>query len=259
MEPLLATLLSLAHTELLDYAPFAQQRAAPGSEANKASASPPGYGLKPPALLTPLTHLPAGKGYVCGDRSFANAIIIGGRSRLAATIPRCRSSTRLPVSGSFIIIMYAKYYNTPFAICRLSSRPGGDLSALLQRADRLLVLEDQLRRVMPAHLRQGWRLASYKHGILALHCDNAAVATRLRLQQAGVLTRLKNSSDFHALQQFSIKVRPRYFKAETKRTARPISADVRSQILETAASIGDQALRTALQRLASTATREKGD
>ncbi len=159
--------------------------------------------------------------------------------------------------------MYAKYYNTPFAICRLSSRPGGDLKALLQRADRLLVLEEQLRRVMPAHLRQGWRLASYEHGLLALHCDNAAVATRLRLQQAGILTRLKSSPDFHALQQFGIKVRPRYFRAEKKRTARPISADVRSQILETAESIDDKELRTAMQRLASsaggTATEEKGD
>ncbi len=154
--------------------------------------------------------------------------------------------------------MYAKYYNTPSDICRLSSKPGNDLKTLLKRADKLLALESRLLLAMPEQFRKGWRLASYKGGALALQCDNAAVATRLRLQQASILNMLKNEPNFRELTRITVKVQPRHHTPDIKRKARPISREAKSQLLESAEGIDDSALRSAIQRLAG-ASGNKGE
>lgn len=79
------------------------------------------------------------------------------------------------------------------------------LARLQDHAARLLRLQGQIGKLLPAGMREGVRVANYEDGILTLHVVSPAMASRLKLSQESLRQDLMGLNE--AVLGIKIKVR----------------------------------------------------
>lgn len=133
----------------------------------------------------------------------------------------------------------------------LAAGAGNDLSDLLRHARRMEHLSALVRRHLGAPLGDHCRAANLREGILLLHADASAWATRLRYELPGLLEFLRQRGQ-PELRSIRVKVAPPdWAPAAAPPLARPRLSAAASELLRgVAGTIQDPGIRDALLRLA---------
>ncbi|MDR5868352.1 DUF721 domain-containing protein [Halomonas koreensis] len=132
----------------------------------------------------------------------------------------------------------------------------GELGELMRRARLIDRAQAHLREQLPAELAEHLFVGGYRRGRLTVITDRAAWLTRLRYEQARLLSLLHELPGFEAVTGFDFKVRPvRPPKAPVRQTRR-LPARAADELSSCADDVDDPRLKRALERLASHAERE---
>lgn len=122
---------------------------------------------------------------------------------------------------------------------------------LCAHADFLGNLQTRLGHFLEPPLNSHFIVANCINGILVLHADSAAWATKLRYNTPAILAYMQNTCDLPALKTIRIKVIPASKRTQDT-TVKPlsISSVSASFINQVAASMPDDELRLSLLKLA---------
>ncbi|UYG08885.1 DUF721 domain-containing protein [Halomonas sp. M4R1S46] len=132
----------------------------------------------------------------------------------------------------------------------------GELGTLMRMARLIERAQQHLRDHLPAELAEHLFVGGFHDGRLTVITDRAVWLTRLRYEQAQLLSRLHELPGFEAVSGFDFKVRPvRPPKAPVRQTRR-LPARAADELSSCAADVDDPRLRRALERLASHAEQE---
>ena len=129
-----------------------------------------------------------------------------------------------------------------------------DVNSLAENASQLLELNHILQAALPTRLASFCTLRSYRNGSMVLEATTGSAATQLRFLQPQLITKLKKSTHFRALQSLVIKVaeQPAKLDRQYTRNIPPVSPENRQIIRDTAAGIDDEALSASMINLADT-------
>lgn len=120
------------------------------------------------------------------------------------------------------------------------------LARLTARAQQLLQLDRQFRKLLPPALAAGCHAVRIEGGELLIFADNGLIAARLRILAPGLLPRLAE----RGYPATSVKVRVMLRLETPPREKRlTISASALDRIEEAAASVRDPGIGAALARL----------
>ncbi|MGE0482801.1 MAG: DciA family protein [Gammaproteobacteria bacterium] len=127
----------------------------------------------------------------------------------------------------------------------------GHLKQLTARAARIVELERVLQSHLPPALVGHVRLGPIDNGSLVLFASSPVWASKLRFVTPQLLADLPTAAEFSTVRSIRVRVRSREENNQPHRTERPrmgqsAGRDIRAQ----AATIGDERLREALERLA---------
>lgn len=136
----------------------------------------------------------------------------------------------------------------------LPDRLRGALSARVDEDSRLRhAWHARVAEPLASHVRP----VRYAAGLLFVHVDTAAWASRLRHERPAVMTALRGSAFFRDLADLRFRVVPRgsstppaAARADTAPQPTRLSGRAAEEIGRTAATVTDPALRAALERLA---------
>lgn len=131
--------------------------------------------------------------------------------------------------------------------------PGGLARAVSRHADEAGRLKNAWHSNIPDPLASRTHPVRYDAGVLFVHADTPAWLSRLRQQQAGLMTLLRRDPTLRDLTEIRMRVVPRDVasrQAVTKRAPSRLSATAAAQIERSADGIADAGLRDALKRLA---------
>lgn len=143
----------------------------------------------------------------------------------------------------------------PVAVSRLLS--GSSVPRLLDHARVLADLEKRLQSLLPEPLGTHCRVLNLRDHTLTLAADSSAWAARLRYQTRILLQQLARSPSVTVRTiQVRILPTPRPEPEKPKRNAR-LSSDNARLLRQTAESLADPALRSALLKVATRAGKAK--
>ncbi len=133
-------------------------------------------------------------------------------------------------------------------------RRNKDVMSLTENASQLLELNHIFKQMLPDKLANFCQIRSYRNGSMVLETSTGSAATQLRFMQPQLLTKLKKSTQFSAVQTITIKIAEQPIKMDRgyTRATNPVSLENRQAIREAAASITDDALAESMNRLADT-------
>ncbi|PVZ16127.1 MULTISPECIES: DciA family protein [unclassified Pseudomonas] len=134
-------------------------------------------------------------------------------------------------------------------------REARPLKALFNQTLRITQLQRLLDSQLQPAARAHCRLASWREGTLLLIVTDSHWATRLRYQQRRLLRDLQAIPEFAGLSRVLFKVRPPTTQAQVAGSSSALSANAAESLQDTAEGITNPALRAALERLASRATK----
>ncbi|RTR06042.1 DUF721 domain-containing protein [Halomonas nitroreducens] len=127
----------------------------------------------------------------------------------------------------------------------------GELGTLMRMARLIERAQQHLRDHLPTELADHLFVGGFHDGRLTIITDRAVWLTRLRYEQARLLSLLHELPGFEAVNGFDFKVRPvRPPKAPLRQTRR-LPARAADELSSCAADVEDPRLRRALERLAS--------
>lgn len=130
-------------------------------------------------------------------------------------------------------------------------------SALSSRMDEDSRLQHAWRTCVSGPLASHARPVRYTAGLLFIHADTPAWASRLRHQQASLIATLRRAEEFRDLAALRFRVVPRASPGQAIAAAesRPsrLSAEAAKAVAQTASTINDPVLRAALERLSRSA------
>lgn len=127
---------------------------------------------------------------------------------------------------------------------------------LMAHARLLLKLSRRFEAVAPAGLRYSAHVANFKSGIIVIHTDNGAVASKIRQMSQRLCDELsKGGQECNGME---VKVQPRQIPYQsTSSTQKPLSARACGVLKTTTDSLPPGPLRQALETLLQrAATRE---
>jgi hypothetical protein len=127
---------------------------------------------------------------------------------------------------------------------------------VLAHARLLVRLADIHQEITPPHLAHASRVANYKSGVLVIHADSGAVATKLRQMAPTLATALtKRGLECSGVQ---VKVHARQDHAPTRApTQKPLSARTSQELAALSESLPASPLRHALENLLSHSARRE--
>jgi hypothetical protein len=138
--------------------------------------------------------------------------------------------------------------------------PGGVLHKLLRTATLRDAWTAQLRALLPEDVAPHCEVANIQNGILILHCENAAWATKLRFHVPTLPSRLRQLADFVSVQDIRVRVAPNLTHAagtleapaDSKSPAdfAPPKPPDASSLRDLAETLEEGSLKAALERLA---------
>ncbi len=124
------------------------------------------------------------------------------------------------------------------------------MTRLAAHARRLLTLQRCLESAAPAALARHCRVANYKLGVVVIHADNGAVATKLRQVAASLGDEFRKRGP--QVTEIRVRVQPRmgYGESMPSPIGNTISQRSKHRISALADDLpGDSPLKSALQRL----------
>lgn len=124
------------------------------------------------------------------------------------------------------------------------------LRRLVQRAQQLEQLQQQLNQCLQPAARAHCHLAAYQNNTLTLIVTDGLWATRLRYQQKRLLAQLQQLPEFSQVARLQFKVRPPLLPGKAATRNINFSEQTGEIIQASAAAISDPVLREALERLA---------
>jgi len=125
----------------------------------------------------------------------------------------------------------------------------GRLATLYLRSSELRILHEKLKAKLLPPLCDHFILANIDRNILTVHTDSPAWAARLRFKTADILCHARKLCAPNCPHTIRIKVVPPVSLPKTAKRTITLSSDNARLILDTANSISDPVLRTALIRL----------
>lgn len=131
--------------------------------------------------------------------------------------------------------------------------PGNLTSELNQRLDEGLRLQQAWVASVAGPLASNSRPVRYAAGLLYIHVDTPAWASRLRHQQASLISTLRRHPALRELKELRVRVAPpgsTEFAAPAARPPSRLSAKAAQVIKGSTSSIADPELRAAFERLA---------
>jgi hypothetical protein len=138
----------------------------------------------------------------------------------------------------------------PIRFARLLESRSGRLSPLLERVRLLQRAEHLLRETLGVDLGAHCRAGGLTGGRLVLLADSPVWATRIRYAVPALLERLEGEGDI-PVREIQVRVgRASIAREPASRRARPLGEETARNLRETAEAVGDEALRSALLRLA---------
>lgn len=127
---------------------------------------------------------------------------------------------------------------------------------LMAHAKLLMRLSRKFEKIAPAGLACSARVANYKSGVLVVHADNGAVATKLR--QLGQRLCSELSKGGPQCNVMEVKVQPRQTLDQSRTsTQKPLSARTFGTLRATADRLPMGELRNALQQLLERSARQE--
>lgn len=124
------------------------------------------------------------------------------------------------------------------------------LSKLSQRAQQLNQLNYILQQVMPPQFSAHCHLANVSEQTIIIHTDNANYASLLRFQAATLCKALSEHLP-SPVSKLDVKVRPKVTLSEqTNSSSLSLSDDAATSLQQTADSLEEGPLKTALNKLA---------
>jgi hypothetical protein len=136
-------------------------------------------------------------------------------------------------------------------VCKQNSQ----LSKISQRAQKLNHLNFILQQVMPPQFSAHCMLANINNHIIIVHTDNASYASLLRFQAATLCKAISQHTPQNVT-KLEVKVKPSFQTIQPSQ-APPISlpSNAANALNQTASSLDDGPLKTALQKLAQRSTK----
>ncbi|NOY61798.1 MAG: DUF721 domain-containing protein [Gammaproteobacteria bacterium] len=140
--------------------------------------------------------------------------------------------------------------NYPKSLKSLMSDRSGTLNTLIQRAQSLQQMTEALHLCLPTPAHAHCVAANYQKRTLILLCDTPAWTSKIRYHSPVILKHMRQQ--LRGLQSVRIKTRPRQTPLPVRQRLRRARCSVATSriISRGAQSIHDEALRTALLRLA---------
>jgi hypothetical protein len=146
----------------------------------------------------------------------------------------------------------------PRSLQRLLAGGGEALERLLERAQLLADLNRRLRRHLPPALADHVSVANVRDGVLVLQTSSAEWRTRVHFLAPRLIEALRAESAVPSVTEIRIRVRPAAVQQAIVRGPGPkLSPSAARAIESTARSVGDDALRRSLARLAKRHSRAK--
>ena len=127
------------------------------------------------------------------------------------------------------------------------------MARLAAHAGRLLKLQRIIETTLPTALAQSCRVANYKLGVVIIHADNGAVATKLRQLAPSLSDELRTGGS--EVTEIRIKVQPLEGVPlpTISTTVATISAEAKQRLTSLSAQLPEGSpLKEALQRLVGT-------
>ena len=126
---------------------------------------------------------------------------------------------------------------------------------VLEHAGRLMRIAGLYAEIAPAHLSQASQVANLKSGVVVIHADNGAVATKLRQMAPTLVEELrKRGVECHVLR---VKVQAREAPPGPRPPVRkPLSARAGEELSTLCETLPVSPLRRALEILLARAARE---
>lgn len=126
----------------------------------------------------------------------------------------------------------------------------GGLARLSAHAGRLVKLQRVFERIAPSYLAAASRVANFKSGVVVIHADSGAVATKLRQMLPSLIDEF--SSKGSEITEIQVKVQPSHIALQQKR-GRPtpaVSAHAKAALTQLEADLPeDSPLKEPLARL----------
>lgn len=126
------------------------------------------------------------------------------------------------------------------------------LDALADRARALDVLDERLRRLLPAATARETRLADVRNGRIVFLASSSTWASRLRLYQASLLAEARTALG-GTVEHFTVKVAPLPIVPPNPTKPKPLSATTAHHLRTTATVLCDPELQALYRSLASIA------
>lgn len=134
-----------------------------------------------------------------------------------------------------------------------------EVRSITTNSHQLLELNHIIQGLLPSMLAQYCEIQSYNNGQLLLETSSASASTQLRFILPRLREKLKNNSQFSALQSINIKVKTIAPKLDRhySRSTKPVSNKNLDLLRQTASSLSDPDLASSMNRLAETLDRNK--
>lgn len=126
----------------------------------------------------------------------------------------------------------------------------GELESLIQKANQLNNFTSIVNDCLPDFLKEKVLVNGLKQNALILTCPSAALATRIRMHQQDILSKLHLAMPRHRVASIKIKIRPGKFHSSLPETKRTLSKENAQLLREEAGRTDDLKLRDILTRLA---------
>jgi hypothetical protein len=126
----------------------------------------------------------------------------------------------------------------------------------MAHARLLLKLSRRFEAIAPAAFRHAARVANYKSGIVVIHTDNGAVASKIRQMSQRLCSELSKGGA--QCNDMDVKVQPHETHYQSSISSpKQISDEARQALRTTTESLPQGPLRAALDRLLTSSTRHE--
>lgn len=130
----------------------------------------------------------------------------------------------------------------------------GELESLIQKANQLANFTSIVNDSLPDFLKDKLMVNGLQNGALILTSPSASLATRVRVSQQEILSKLHLAMPRHRISTIKIKIRPGKFRKKPPITKRTLSKENAQLLREEAGRTQDQKLRDVLAKLADHAS-----
>ena len=126
--------------------------------------------------------------------------------------------------------------------------------ALMPHAELVIELRRGFAALLPENLRRSCSVANYTHGKIVIFAENSAVAAKLRLLAPSIKDRMAQSG--LEITGIEVEVQLKARAVAPASTDRRLSTAAAKEISELAAQLADSKLKSALESLASKASKD---